>query len=55
MIYDKKYLTDVLEKHGYPTLNVTPEWLQFAILLVIADNTEKHIGGLRDIAGNKPE
>jgi len=52
MIFDKEYLTGVLKKHGYPTLNVTPEWLQFAMLLVIAENTSKDIGGLKDLAGN---
>jgi len=55
MIYDKYYLKSVLIKHGYPIINITPEWLQFAVLLVIAEHTEKKSGGLKDLAGNKPE
>ncbi len=52
MIYDKKHLIDVLKKHGYSTLNVTPEWMQFALLLIIAENTSKEDTKLKDLAGN---
>lgn len=55
MIYDKEYLTNVLKKHGYPTINVTPEWLQFALLLVIAESNSKDVDDLHkitDFSGN---
>ena len=35
-------LIEVLIKHGYPTMRVTPEWLAFAVQLLIAESLDKN-------------
>ena len=34
-------LIAVLTRHGYPTIRVTPEWLGFAVQLLIAESLNK--------------
>jgi len=40
-MYDKKYLTGVLNSHGYNPTNIDGGWLQFAILLLILQKLDK--------------
>ena len=41
MKYNRKYLKKVLSNHGYNPIQFEQKWYEFALLLIIAENTEQ--------------
>ncbi|MHA1740262.1 MAG: hypothetical protein ACTSWD_16855 [Candidatus Heimdallarchaeota archaeon] len=41
MKYNTKYLKKVLSNHGYNPRQFEQKWYEFALLLIIAENTEQ--------------
>jgi len=39
MKYNRKYLKKVLSNHGYNPIQFEQKWYEFALLLIIAENT----------------